>query len=271
MKNSILHSRLEHFLKAYEPIEDNVMQLIYERLNRAGWSRDDPASLQIAHDTIIQVGMASYAEIMHRMPQRMENAICLAMKIARQDSQWQRDQNAYAIAEHIAGAVEGALLKEIPKWEYKFLWRVIQHVVLVISLISLTAFAGGYILGRTNTAGLAERHAQFATEPDASTWLNLHAFNTNLDEILSLNCRPGQKGYIATASGKDACVISLWTEDIQASSTNTVQAYLFSWWIQLPVWATFSIGVLIGGVISSTLFSLKNHKIFNNNYRKILN
>lgn len=259
MKNSILHSRLEHFLKAYEPIEDNVMQLIYERLNRAGWSRDDPASLQIAHDTIIQVGMASYAEIMHGMPQRIENAICLAMKIARQDSQWQRDQNAYAIAEHIAGAVEGALLKEIPKWEYKFLWRVIQHVVLVISLISLTAFAGGYILGRTNTAGLAERHAQFATEPDASTWLNLHAFNTNLDEILSLNCRPGQKGYIATASGKDACVISLWTEDVQAQPTKNIlgkmENYIVYLHFKFHLWLIIFIGAIIGISISFTVRS----------------
>lgn len=189
-------SRLDHFLEAYRPLEPWVERRVWDRVHRAGWSQDDPVSLQIAFDAIAETRIAITIAAMDVLPGRMAEAA----KVTLNQIEKAREQTAAAereaIAAHVAQETGDVLRASMPRLERQFQWRVATRLIVTAALIALVASGVGYILGRHDTAALDSRYADLAEQPDAETWQTLQEVNPNLDEVISDQCRPGQQDHI---------------------------------------------------------------------------
>lgn len=254
-------SRLDHFLEAYRPIDQDVERRLWDRVHRAGWSQDDPVSLQIAFQAIEEARMAAIAARMDALPDQMAEAARVTLNQIEKARARTTAAEREAIAAHVAQEAGDVLRASMPRLERQFQWRVATRLIATAALIALVASGAGYILGRHDTAALDSRYADLAEQPDAETWQTLQEVNPNLDEVISDQCRPGQQDHIATASGRKACAVPLWLEgDVVRLPTGFVgrtREHLTSLQARLPFGAVLTIGVLLGISISPPLRRLK--------------
>ena len=233
-----------------------VMDVIWDRVHRAGCSADDPASIQIAHDTIMEARLHEHSNILRRSPGYLKQAITLALNEAEQNHQKNRAADRANLAAHVAETTGKILEAEIPKWERAFHWRTVVRGIVAFTLVAALCTGVGYAIGRTDTASLEKNYASIALEADAATWLRLQAVNPNLDRVISKNCSLGQEGHIQTESGRRACALPLWLEGPAAPKPLTThqksRAHIASLTARLP----FSIILLLGGLLGIAVSSL---------------
>lgn len=249
-------TRLEHFLEAYQPMAAVVMDVIWDRVHRAGCSADDPASIQIAHDTIMEARLHEHSDILRRSPGDLKQAMSLVLNEAEESYQSNRAADRAKLAAHVAETAGKILEAEIPKWEQAFHWRAFIRGIAAIILLGVLCTGVGYAIGRADTASLEKSYVSIALEADAATWLLLQAINPNLDRVISENCSLGQEGHIQTPSGRRACDIPLWLEGPAAPQPLTTfqktRAHIVSLTVRLP----FSIILLLGGLLGIAVSSL---------------
>lgn len=243
-------TRLAHFLEAYKPLAPQTERAVWDRVHRAGWSADDPASLQIAHDTITEARLAAFTTQMNALPARMAQATEKSLKKMQQAQADDQAAEREAIASRIAKEAREVLRASMPRLARQFHWAVALRLIATVSLLALFSAGAGYLVGRGETAVLQERYADLATKPDAQTWITLQRVNGNLDHVISRECRQGQEQHIPTASGRRACAVPLWLEGpsapAPASLLGQAGEHLVSARATMPFTAILGLGILLG-------------------------
>ncbi|MFN3157362.1 hypothetical protein [Marivita cryptomonadis] len=250
MKSSTRKTRVEHFLEAFQSLNPDLLERIWDRIHRASWSADDPASVQIAHDTIMEEMLVNSLRRIEAVPETIQKmAEATSADIDRTYRQ-QRDRDMTAISSSVAAASSAVLQSELPKWERSYHWRTAARLFSSTALACVIALAVGYIVGREDTAGLSDEYAALAHQADAATWIRLQTLNFNLDNLISTHCRPGQPGHILTTTGQKACDLPLWIEALPAPRPVTTWAraadQVTSVSARMPFGFTLGIGILIG-------------------------
>lgn len=261
MKQPQRKTRLDDFLEAYQPLDKALLARIGKRVNGAGLSPDDPNSLQIAHETIIEARLRQHARALYDLPKNIELAVKLALQTAEITDQRNRAAHREEFSQQIAGTVSDVLEAEIPRWERSLHLRMVARLGLTAVLICTIGMTAGYMIGRYDTARLNERYAEMAAQPDAGTWLHLQSVNGNLDEVLSNNCRPGQAQHIKTQDGQEACAVPLWLDAPEAPRPITTIQKAHSQFVSLRARLPFTIILLLGisvGIVASAGW----HRIF---------
>ena len=263
MAFAVNKTRLEYFLEGYAPLENEVESKILDRVYRASLSLDDPMSLQIAHDTILENRMASFGGKMAALPGQIDKGVQSALDKVEASRVRAAKADRQAIAEQVAREATGALLAALPRFERTLHRRTAQRLLLSLALLSLVAGTGGYIWGRHDTAQFETQFAAFSTRADAKTWISLLALNGNLDASLSKACTPGGSGFFMTQEGRPACSVPLWLDapDMPTPGpltvADSVTDYLRSFWSGSSSFALLGIGLLLGAALQSLLRKLR--------------
>lgn len=256
-------TRLEYFLEGYAPLEEEVESKILDRVYRASMSLDDPMSLQIAHDTILENRMVSFGGKMAALPGQLDKGVQFALDKVEASRVRATKADRQAIAEQVAREATAALQAALPRFETTLHRRTAQRLVLTLALLSLVAGTGGYIWGRHDTAQLATQFAAFSTRADAKTWVSLLALNGNLDASMSKACIPSGSGFFMTPEGRRACHVPLWLDAPGMPTpgpltvTDFVTDYLRSMWSRSPSFALLGIGLFLGAALPSLLRKLR--------------
>ncbi len=246
-------SRLEHFLEAYGPLDAKIEKLIYDRVHRANAGTEDPLSMQIAHDTILEFRMRTLLRDIKRTPVELSEAMAACIKSmqaaqARVDAQYARK-----IADHIAEETKRSLESSLPRLEQQLMagarsrnWRA--RILMVAACLTLFGLSGasGFIMGRVAIGDKASEYAALATEPDAATWHRLQRANDSLDLLIVRNCGPGRVGHLEGVNGRKACLVPLWLEEAAIprpiSHFARGRKVIASWWSGLGPSLRFLLG-----------------------------
>ncbi|MEP1315008.1 MAG: hypothetical protein ABJL57_00590 [Hyphomonas sp.] len=213
-------NRIEHFIAAYEPLDGKTESLIWDRVHRGGWGLDDPASIQIAHDTIMEARMTTHLALVAQLPDQIAKATIDSVSSIQAFQAREKSSYAKRIAHHIASETRDGLVKIIPMLETELatgarlrlrrwqLWRAFG-MLLTIAFVGY----GSYVMGRTETSGNASEFAELATRTDAPAWLELLRANRHIDLLIAEFCVPGQPNYFHHTDGRAACNFSLFLEE----------------------------------------------------------
>lgn len=257
-------TRVAHFIAAYDPLDEKTQKLIWDRVHRGGWGPDDPMSLQIAHDTIMEARMEANLAAATRLPDRITKATDASISAVQKSQAQERTAYARNIAHQIAKETRSSLVESMPRLEAQLARRARSRRALtwalgVFSILLVAAFIGlsGFVMGRVTTADLDLQFAEQATRPDADTWLDLLRENGNLDDLIADHCGPGRAGHISDPSGRAACRLPLWLDDIEAPVSRGVFArakgFLVSAWAKLS-YEGLAIIALVLGVFGITIY-----------------
>lgn len=216
-------TRLEYFIAAYDPLDEKTKSLIWERVHRGRWGPDDPMSLQIAHDTIMEARMEANLAAATRLPDRIAKATDASISAVQKSQAQERTAYARNIAHQIAEETRSSLVESMPRLEAQLARRARSRRALawtlgVFSILLAVAFIGlsGFVMGRMTTADLDLQFAEQATRPDADTWLDLLRKNRGLEILIAENCSPNRAGHIDTTSGRWSCDLPLWLNGPEA-------------------------------------------------------
>lgn len=260
MTASPKRSRVEAFLASYERRMPEVEKRIFERIYRAGLSPDDPYSLTLAHEAYQEASRTAFGESFSARARKVEEAVESLPALSRAVLADERHEQGAVIAARIAPEVRDALAASMPKLVRQFHWRIALHLITLIMIMVALASGAGYVMGRSETAGLQDRYASLATRPDAQSWLTLQAVNDNLDSTIARRCQPGQEDYIETAQGFHACAIPLWIDNVArpapAGWRDQALDHLVSARATMPLHAIF-LGIFLGMVLSGLLGMLR--------------
>jgi hypothetical protein len=212
MAPTVNKTRLAHYLEAYQPLEQDLQDRIWDRVFRASWSPDDPMSLQIAHDVIQESRLASAGAKMAALPGQLDKAVQSALDKVEASRARAAMADRQAIAAQVARAATHALQITLPRFERAVHRRTAQRLVLMLAILSFVMGIGGYIWGRHDTGQFEEKLAELAARADAKTWIRLLEVNGNLDSNLSKACAPGGSGFILAPEGRHACAVPLWLD-----------------------------------------------------------
>lgn len=263
MAPAVKKTRLGHFLEGYQPLEKELEAKIWDRVFRAGWSPDDPMSLQIAHDTILENRMASFGGRMSALPGQFDKGVQSALDKVEAARARTSKADRQAIAEQVAQDTTAALQAALPRFERTLHRRTAQRLVLTFALLSLVAGTGGYIWGRHDTAQFETQFAAFATRADALTWISLLASNVNVDENLSEACTSNGSGLFMTPEGRRACLVPLWLDASGIPTpgpltvTDFATDHLTSLLTRSSAFVLLGVGFLIGAVLRPLLRKLR--------------
>ena len=267
MAGVVRKTRLEHFLEAYQPLGLELQQRIWDRVHRAGWSADDPMSLQIAHEAIMEDQLASFGAKMDTLPARLDMAVQQAQDKVAAVRARETAADRQAIATQVAQEATTALQVALPRFEKSVFWRAAQRLVLTLAIIGLLCGTGGYIWGRHDTTQLESAFAGLAERADAKTWIRLLELNGNLDWSLAKACAVGGSGGFITAEGRRACYVPLWLEAPIAGVPGPLTVldlaanYFASLSARLPFLVTLAIGALLGAALMPLLHRLRRWMI----------
>lgn len=258
MTVAVRQTRLAHFLEAYHPLDAAVERKIWDRIRRAGWSPEDPMSLQIAHETISEAGMIGFARKLDHLPGQLASATRSMLEQVEESRVTERTADRQVTADRVAEEVGRALEGAMPKLERQFHWRVAQRLVVTIVFMGLCGAMVGYAAGRQDTGVLDSQYASLAAQGDAGTWLRLQSANGNLDGIISKHCLEGQGGFIPTDMGRRACAVPLWLEGEGSPATGQLQDQALSLRARMPFGVILTLGVLAGLALSSLVQHLRH-------------
>jgi len=267
MAGVVRKTRLEHFLEAYQPLGLELQQRIWDRVHRAGWSAEDPMSLQIAHDAIMESRLASFGAKMDTLPARLDTAVQQAQEKVAAARTRAAAADRRAIATQVAQEATTALQAALPRFEKSVHRRAAQRLLVTLAIIGLLSGAGGYIWGRHDTRQLESKFAGLAERPDGKTWIRLLELNGNLDWILAKACTVGGSGDFVTADGRRACAVPLWLEDPIAAPPGPLTVldlatnHFVSLSVRLPFLVTLVIGALLGAAVLPLLHRLRRWMI----------
>lgn len=267
MAEVVRKTRLEHFLEAYQPLGPELQQRIWDRVHRAGWSTDDPTSLQIAHDAIMESRLVSFGAKMDTLPARLDMAVQQAQGKVAAARIREAAADRRAIAAQVAQEATTALQAALPRFEKSVHRRAAQRLVLTLAIIGLLGGTFGYIWGRHDTRTLESAFVGLAERPDGKTWIRLSELNGNLDWILAKACAAGGSGDFVAADGRLACYVPLWLEAPIAAPTGPLTVldlatnHFASLSARLPFLATLSIGALLGAALLPLLQRLRRWMI----------
>lgn len=256
-------TRLEHFLEAYQPLGPELQQRIWDRVHRAGWSADDPISLQIAHDAIMESRLGSFGAKMDTLPARLDTAVQQAQEKVAAARTREAAADRKAIATRVAQEATTALQAALPRFEKSVHRRAAQRLVLTLAIIGLLGGTFGYIWGRHDTSQLESAFAGLAKRPDGKTWIRLLELNGNLDRTLATACAAGGAGEFVTADGRRACDVPLWLETPIAAPPGPLTVWdiaadhFASLSARLPFLVTLAIGALLGAALMPLLHCLR--------------
>jgi hypothetical protein len=251
--STLPRTRLDHFLDGHRPLPEALERHVWDRVHRARCSPDDPASVQIAVETLLELRAAAITARMDAVPGEIAEAVRAVLREVGTAHRHEVVAERAAIAERVAREAREVLGHSMPKLERQFHWRVAHRLLLTAALIGLLAAGGGYILGRHETAALGRDYAALAARPDAATWLRLQQVNGNLDVTISGDCTPGGRNRIETAWGRRACAVPLWLEGPvprAPTAMETVGDHLASLRARLPFGAILGLGMLLGLVLA---------------------
>ena len=263
MAGMVSKTRLEHFLEAYQPLGLELQQRIWDRVHRAGWSPDDPMSLQIAHDAITEDRLARFAGKLGSLPGQLDKAVQDALDKVAAARTREAAADRKVIATQVAQEATTALQLALPRFEKSIHLRAAQRLVVMLAVIGLLCGAGGYIWGRHDRAQLESAFAGLAERADAKTWIRLLELNANLDSSLAKACAAGGSGGFITAEGRRACYVPLWLEaPIEAVSgpltvLDLATNHFASLSARLPFLVTLAIGALLGAAALPLLHRLR--------------
>lgn len=270
-------TRLDHFLTGYEPLDPELAAQIRDRIHRAGWHPDDPASLQIAHDTVMEscmqgnyakFGMLLYymAKELQKFPALVTDDMTRAMKKVLEhsasDHAVHNKSNATLIVRNVHQAVKDSLFE----YERQRVWKLIPRHSLVILAVVILIAGSGYLAGRSTTSELQSAYAaQHALNPDAESWLKLQTLNPQISTAIETLCKPGQRGYIKTESGRPACALSFWTEGPEhVRGTGLVartQEYFYwaraTWGLEVALLAGAALGCMLSALKQKAIALIK--------------
>lgn len=255
MTGSAKKTRVEHFIADYEPLDEETEKLIWERVHKAGWGSDDPASLQIAHDTIMEVRMTAYLAQFDRLPDQMAKAMKSSISLIQAHQAREQTDYARKIAHHIANETRDSLATRMQELEallakgararlrLGLLCRTFWILVAVVSI-----GYGGYVMGRIETSDLASEFAELAKRPDARVWQNLQRLNMDMDLFIAEFCVPGQLKYFHHSDGRAACDVSLFLEETTTPTSvgylEHAKGFLASTWEKVSYEALAILGIL---------------------------
>ena len=257
MAFSVNKTRLEYFLEGYAPLENEVKSKILDRVYRASLSLDDPMSLQIAHDTILENRMASFGGKIAALPGQLDKGVQSALDKVEASRVRAAKVDRQAIAEQVAREATGALQAALPRFERTLHSRTVLRLVLTLALLSLVAGLAGYIWGRHDTRQLEEKFAELAVRADAKTWIRMLELNGNLEWTLSEACDAGDTRFFWAADGRPACNVPLWLDapDMPTRGPLTVvdsaTDHLVSFGSRSPFFVILGFGVLLGAALRS--------------------
>ena len=216
-------TRLAFYLEACPDYSEETEKLIWDRVQRAGAGPDDPLSIQIAHDTIMDARMRTYLWKAARLPGQIATAMKDSVSsIEVSQAQMQVDY-AKRIANQISSETRDCLAKSMPMLETQLakgarsrlrhgqMWRAFGILLAVVFI----GYAG-YVMGRVETSDLASEFAELARRPDARVWQNLQRLNMEMDLFIAEFCVPGQPNYFHHSDGRAACDFSLFLEGTSA-------------------------------------------------------
>lgn len=241
-------SRLWHYMIAHGPLGEDLEERILDRVHRAGWSLDDPVSIQIAHDTLSEARMNAFLDKTGALPDRIEQATVRALR--QVESQGRRDIEArqQVVAAAVTAEVARALQTNLPQLARSLRAHMAQKLAAIMLVLALLSLAGGYTLGRQEASRLGQDYAELALAPDGHRWLQLQSFNGDLDMTIAQYCRPDQQGHIPTEDGREACAVPLWLEGPAPSPAGAVTtgSRLRALAARLPVGTGVGLGLLFG-------------------------
>lgn len=250
-------TRLDYFLEGYAPLENEVKFKILDRVYRASLSLDDPMSLQIAHDTILENRMASFGGKIAALPGQLDKGVQSALDKVEASRVRAAKADRQAIAEQVAREATGALQAALPRFETALHRRTAQRLLMSLVLLSVVVGLAGYIWGRHDTRQLEEKFAELAVRADAKTWIRLLDLNSNLEWTLSEACAAGGSGFFLAADGRPACYVPLWLDapDMPTRGPSTVMEsatdYLASFGSRSSFFVILGFGVLLGAALRS--------------------
>lgn len=263
MAGVVSKTRLEHFLEAYQPLGPELQQRVWDRVYRAGWSPDDPMSLQIAHDAIMESRLGSFGAKMDTLPARLDTAVQQALEKVAAARTRESAADRRAIATQVAQEAAIALQIALPRFEKFVHQRAAQRLVLTLAIIGLLGGIGGYIWGRHDTRQLESAFVGFAERADAKTWIRLLEVNGNLDWTLAKACAAGGSGGFVTTEGRRACYVPLWLEAPDAVPPGPLTVldlaadHFASLSARLPFLVTVAIGALLGTALTPVLHRMR--------------
>lgn len=255
MVPAVKKTRLAHVLEGYAPLEKELEAKIWDRVFRAGWSPDDPMSLQIAHDTIQENRMDSFGAKIAALPAQLDKGVQSALDKVEAARARTATADRQAIAEQLAQEATAALQAALPRFEKTLHRRTAQRLVLTLALLSLVTGTGGYIWGRQDTARFETQFGAFASRADAVTWISLLTSNVSLDAAMSEACTPGGSGFFMTLEGKRACNVPLWLDapDVPTTGPLTVTDFatdhLTSLRTRTSSFVLLGVGLLLGAIL----------------------
>lgn len=248
-------TRLAHLLEGYRPLEQDLEDTIWDRIHRAGWSPDDPMSLQIAHDTVQERRLASFADKMATLPAQIETAVQTALVTVEASHASAVLADRHVIAAQVARVATNALQVALPRFEKSVHRRTAQRLLLSLAILSIVVGVTGYIWGRHDTRQFEEKFVELAVRADAKTWIRLLELNGNLQWTLSEACAPAGSGFFLAADGRPACYVPLWLDapDMPAPGPLTVVEsatdHLASVGSRSPFFVILGFGVLLGAAL----------------------
>lgn len=213
------NSRVAIFLATHGPLNERTEALIWHRVHLAGWGVDDPASVQIAHDTLFEARMRGLLAEIKQAPFELKKSMATSIK-ALQAAQMKGEANyAWRIADRIADETRNSLAKSLPKLEAQLKagarganCRVVLGLCAGVLIFSAVIAAGGFVMGRAVIHDLQAQYQDLAGRPDAASWQALQRANGDLDDLIADKCASGQAGHINDATGRRACFLPLWLE-----------------------------------------------------------
>jgi hypothetical protein len=172
MAFAVSKTRLEYFLEGYAPLEKEVEAKILDRVYRASLSLDEPMSLQIAHDTILENRMASFGGKMAALPGQLDKGVQSALDKIEASRVRASKADREAIADQVAREAIGALQAALPRFETTLHRRTAQRLLLSLVLLSTVVGLVGYIWGRHDTRLLSDNHHGRLRQPSWPVGLN---------------------------------------------------------------------------------------------------
>lgn len=201
MKQPQRKTRLDDFLEAYQPLGKSLLERISDRVNCAGLSPDDPTSLQIAHETIIEARLRQHARALHDLPKNIELAVKSALQAAEITDQRNRAAYREEFSQQVAGTVSDVLEAEIPRWERSLHLRMVARLGLTAVLISMIGMTAGYLVGHKTGVAKAGNAAEWGLTDEGQT---ARALAESGSLYLVAECL-GEDWYVEQQNGYNIC------------------------------------------------------------------
>lgn len=205
-------SRLDRYLDTYPGLPAQLRKTIWDRMDGANCSADDPISLQVASDVILQYRLQKHSDLVKGIPAKVNEASkSIEDKLVACNERHLTDARKL-VAQDVRCAVEGTLDASFPKLERLHVVRAARVLCSAGLAIAVLAVGAGFFLGHRYAVQHGGEYAALAQEPDAATWRKLQRINGDIDRTLAEHCREGSANYRRSASGLERCGIWLTIE-----------------------------------------------------------